>query len=204
MKFLKSISLFCVILICGILIGIYATNNLNSHESKDENLEEEAKIKLTQEETLPVNTTKQITTCDTVYLVRSCENGKEPIVKQEAIPFYFMGLNKEELIDAVADYEKAPSFNDLEKGFVSMQLISFHPDKITVEKQYEVQEKETVYYLKLENNEIVAYRSDDENVFMTTDLVMDELPDDVQQDIIQIKCFNNLEALYDFLESYTS
>ena len=69
MKFLKSISLFCVILICGILIGIYATNNLNSHESKEENLEEEAKIKLTQEETLPVNTTKQITTCDTVYCI---------------------------------------------------------------------------------------------------------------------------------------
>ncbi len=39
---------------------------------------------------------------------------------------------------------------------------------------------------------------------MPTDLKLEMLPEDVQQDIINTKCFNDIREVYDFLESYSS
>ena len=122
----------------------------------------------------------------------------------ETIPIYFMGLSREELMEAVNNYELSPSFNDLQKGFKSIQLTYFSREKIIVKKNYVKYEKEDVYYLKVEDNKIVVYQSDMETVYMTTEIEMDKLPDDLQQEIINVKCINNLESLYDFLESYSS
>ena len=58
--------------------------------------------------------------------------------------------------------------------------------------------------MKVIDSRLMVFRSDMEEVFMPTDLTIDMLPEDVQQEVIAVKCFNHMNEVYDFLESYTS
>lgn len=129
---------------------------------------------------------------------------KEEKTVEEDIPFYFMGLSRVELEEAVEQYELNPTFHDLEKGFCSIELLTFSSERIAVRKSYRKEEKDEVYYLKVENNKIVVYLSDMETVFLYTDILMEDMPDELQQEIIHVKCISDIESLYDFLESYSS
>ena len=213
MKFLKCISLFCFLPIIFFLLGAYTYSKCDAFfypKIKQEKIEKSSEDifndSLENEMNIEVaNVSNQITTCDTQYIVKEYDERNDTEVETiETIPIYFMGLSREELMEAVNNYELSPSFNDLQKGFKSIQLTYFSREKIIVKKNYVKYEKEDVYYLKVEDNKIVVYQSDMETVYMTTEIEMDKLPDDLQQEIINVKCINNLESLYDFLESYSS
>lgn len=204
MRFLKSISLFCFIVFL-ILTGTYFffsyRGSLVSDKMDTSQKTEEVK---TEELDLTVSTKQDITTCDTIYEVES-HIGNSYEYSVESIPFSFLGLNREELMEEIARYELSPSFEDKKKGFLSIELLSFHPDRITVKKVYAQEEEKIIYYLKAVDHELFVYRSDKmDEVFMPTDLTLDMLPADVQQQIIATKCFNNIGEVYAFLESYTS
>ena len=86
------------------------------------------------------------------------------------------------------------------KPYISMLL---NVDKIVVKKIYKPLEKD-IFYLKAEENFVVVYYSDLSTVYMYTDIVMDNLPKETQDEINEGKKINSLESLYSFLESYTS
>ena len=73
-----------------------------------------------------------------------------------------------------------------------------------VKKVYAEEQEKIIYYLKAVNHELVVYRSDIDEIYMPTDLTLDMLPENVQQEVINTKCFNDIKEVYDFLESYTS
>ncbi len=204
MRFLKSISLFCFVLFL-VLAGTYflftyRTQNFeNDHDSR-QTTEEQG----TDELDLTVVTKQNVTTCDTIYEVESyIGNVYEHSI--ESLPFSFTGLTREELMEEIKRYELSPSFEDKKKGFLSIELLSFHPERITVKKVYAQEEEKIIYYLKAVDHELLVYRSDNlDEVFMPTDLTLDMLPWDVQQQIIATKCFNDIGEVYAFLESYTS
>lgn len=202
MRFLKSISLFCFIIFL-IILGGYFLIFQNSDPvlpvpEKETPLEEPASI-----QDLTVSTKQNVTTCDTVYEVESYV-GNTYMHSVESIPFSFLGLTREELIAEMARYENSPTFDDKKKGFLSIELLSFHPEKITVKKVYAQEEEKIIYYLKAVNHELLVYRSDKEEAVMQTGLTLDMLPWEVQQQVIATKCFNDMGEVYAFLESYTS
>lgn len=203
MKFLKSISLFCLILVL-ILFGAYFFFFRQAEGSILKTAPETAAEETdTAVNDLTVSTKQNVTTCDTIYEVESyVGNSYEHSV--ESLPFSFSGLTREELLEEIARYEASPSFEDKKKGFLSIELVQFHPEKITVKKVYAEEEEKIIYYLKAVDHELMVYRSDMEEVFMPTDLTLDMLPWEVQQEIIATKCFNNIGEVYAFLESYTS
>jgi len=204
MKFLKSISLFCFIVIllaAGFFLFMPAGNNRN--EMAKDNTDEISYTEDSTEVDLSVSTKQNVTTCDTVYEVESYV-GNSYMHSVEAIPFSFTGLNREELQKEIDRYELSPSFADKQKGFESIELLSFHPEKITVRKTYREEQEKIIYYIKAVNHELVVYKSDQEEAYMPTDLKLEMLPEDVQQDIINTKCFNDIREVYDFLESYSS
>ena len=203
MKFLKSISLFCFIVIL-LIVGFYLVMPVNNNRNEMTKKKEE--VSLTEENTevdLSVSTKQNVTTCDTVYEVESYV-GNSYIHSVEAIPFSFTGLSREELQKEIERYELSPSFADKQNGFESIELLSFHPEKITVRKTYREEQEKIIYYIKAVNHELIVYRSDQEEAYMPTDLKLEMLPEDVQQDIINTKCFNDIREVYDFLESYSS
>lgn len=204
MKFLKSISLFCFIVILIVVTAfaiVFPKMKTQSREAAEETgySEEETESALD----LTVSTKQNVTTCDTIYEVESY-TGKLYEHSIEELPFSFTGLTRAELEEEILRYEVSPSFEDKQKGLQTIELLTFHPDKITVKKVYAVEEEKIVYYLKVIDYELVVYRSDMEEAYMPTDLTLDMLPEEVQQEVIAVKCFNHISEVYDFLESYTS
>ena len=60
------------------------------------------------------------------------------------------------------------------------------------------------FYILAKDNKLVVYYEDLETVYLSTDIVMDSLPKDVQLEILKKKYFESEEELYNFLESYSS
>lgn len=204
MKFLKSISLFCIILIFVLGLIYFKVVQRSPSENighSDEIIAETAENQGKQD--LTVSTKQNVTTCDTIYEVETYI-GDSFTLSVEDIPFSFLGLNREELLAEIERYELSPSFQDKQKGLHSIELLQFHPDKITVKKIYGEYPEKIIYYIKAVDHELIVYRSDMEEPYMPTDLTLDMLPENVQQEIIAIKCFNDIKDVYSFLESYTS
>lgn len=203
MKFLKSISLFCfiVLLIAAGYFLFMPADNKNNFLSIEE-MSKEPVVDNTEVD-LSVSTKQNVTTCDTVFEVESYV-GNSYMHSVESIPFSFTGLNRDELLKEIERYELSPSFADKQNGFESIELLSFHPDKITVKKTYKEEQEKIIYYIKAVNHELIVYRSDLNEAYMPTDLTLEMLPENVQQEIIETKCFNDIRDVYDFLESYSS
>lgn len=205
MRFLKSISLLCIIVIF-ILILIYL---LYDWGYPSENKKEDGSFiqnQTTEEmQDLSVSTKSNVVTCDTVYEIEQYRGKTREDSFAAEVPFYFLGLNREELIEEIARYEASPDFEDKKKGLLSMELISFHPKQIRVKKVYAPEEEKIIYYVKAIDHELCVYRSDNmDEIFMATDLTLEMLPDEVKEQIISTKCFNTIGEVYAFLESYTS
>lgn len=157
------------------------------------------------EEKVAVSNQKATTTCDTIYIVESYDNGtKESSEQEETIPDQYIGKTREELEDIIAAYSDSPSLTDLEKGFASMEIKSFSPQKLVVTKNYYSNLQNADFYLLVENEYINVYYSDLETVYLYTDILLSDLPEDIQQDILDKKYIESEEELYNFLESYSS
>ena len=60
------------------------------------------------------------------------------------------------------------------------------------------------YMVVEEEGYLTVYKKDLETVFLYTDIRMDELTEELQEEIAAGKPFEELTELYDFLESYSS
>ncbi len=171
-----------------------------THENPENRNTDETVMK---EEELPVSFLEpQAVTANTVYLIDSYDQIKEQSRKEQVpAPDKYIGLNREQLIQALEEYQKSPSLEDLEKGFVSVELVSFSPQQVVVKKNYE---KHDGFYLLNENNSVVVYDKSMLHKFMNTGIEMDDLPTALQMEIIQNKFVETEMDLYHFLESYSS
>lgn len=64
--------------------------------------------------------------------------------------------------------------------------------------------KEEVFYLKDLNGFIAVYKSDKKTIYEYTNIVVEDLPEDVRQEILDGKEIRTVEKLYGFLENYSS
>lgn len=213
MKFLYRFSLFFLIACAFFSIGLFAKDILNETVLKDKTPKagyrnytaEEPSQETMYKEAASV---EKLVTSDTVYIVESYDmDTKKTEQKEEKIPPKLLGLTRERLEEEVAVYSNSPSLTDLEKGFISEELISFSPEKIIVRKNYQVIEEEAVpdfFYLVVENNYVLVYESDLTTVYLQTDILIEDLPAEVQDEIINMKYIGSEVELYNFLESYSS
>ena len=121
---------------------------------------------------------------------------------KEKTPDKYIGLSRERLEEEIKEYGESPSLPDLEKGFQNIELVSFSPTKVVVRKYYEKEEEG--YFLVNENNTVVVYDKSLSHVYMDTGIKTDELPWNVQSEIMCMKYIETEGELYHFLESYSS
>lgn len=60
------------------------------------------------------------------------------------------------------------------------------------------------YYLMACDGMVCVYQEDMTTLYLATGIMLDQLPDDVRQEILDKKYIKNEEELYNFLESYSS
>lgn len=177
--------------------NITAFGNTDWEEKKEDGTNQEQAIE-TAVADIPV------VTADTLYLVELVDLNQGTVTEsQETVPVMYIGLNREELLEAISAYDKNPPLTELEKGFETIELTSFSKDRVVVCKYYKEKEPEG-FYLMVADHFIVVYEEDRSTIYMNTDILLDLLPDSLQREIMEGKYVASEEELYLFLESYSS
>ena len=76
--------------------------------------------------------------------------------------------------------------------------------EIVVQKNYIKNPSKKHFYMIAKDNKLIVYYQDMETIFLTTDIPLDALPEQVRLEVLQKKYFETEEELYNFLESYSS
>ena len=169
-------------------------------------------------------------TCDTIYTISEYDlsTGRQEIY-QELLPAAIIGMNRQQLIEWLDDYNMSTPLEELEDGFLSMELLSFSPQEIRLRKRVEsieeplpepvdqpaqiLQEKtiqtvsgnEGIYGCILaQEGLLTVYDGMRRHVILYTDISLFDLPENIQQEILEGKDVASEQELYNLLESYSS
>lgn len=142
---------------------------------------------------------------ETEYILREKDllNGSE-VETSVKLPDMYIGMNREQFVAAMESYEAAPPLSEKERGFVSLDVLSFAPSRVVVQMNYRYVQPSKSFYVVAINDLIVVYKEDRETVYQYTNIRLSHLPERLQQEIIGVKYIADEERLYDFLENYTS
>ncbi|MFI3177077.1 MAG: hypothetical protein R3Y67_06260 [Eubacteriales bacterium] len=231
MNHLYRVSLYVAIGLVGFIAGIlssqaYSTiiynqvqkelqlylpeeTTVQAAENTMDKVEEESTQETQEGVTQEVSTMQEAKiTADTIYVVEEYDGAAgtmEEII--ESMPAKYMGLTRTLLEEELVVYTDAPSLTDQQKGFVSTNLVSFSEAKVVVRKNYYLEEAivaPSYYFLRSEEGRILVYAYDLQTLYLTTDIMIESLPDDLQEEILQIKRLDSEEDVYQFLEAYSS
>ncbi len=226
MKFVKGISLFFVYPVLMFSLGIYTGVSAyhffypgdkvvqenqwqgNTDSSVEGYSKESGLEKFLQPDKTPaVETSKKadVLTADTEYVLREVDVRKGTAVETVwDVPQRYLGMNRETFVDTLEDYEISPPLQELERGFVGLEVVSFSRERVIVEMHYAYVEPSDTFYLCVENNYVIVYLEDKKTVYLTTDILLDTLPESLQQQIMGYLLIEDEQELYNFLESYSS
>lgn len=187
----------------------------DTHNTKEEKLTEPQPIRMAEEtgpeeEESPEQvieasvTAEPVVTADTLYLVENVNLTKGTATQsEETMPVKYIGLNREELLEELSFYCANPPLSELEQGFETAELTAFSKDRVAVCKYYRVKAPKH-FYLKVADHFIIVCEEDGQTLYMNTDILLERLPDSLQQEIMVGKPVASEEELYLFLESYSS
>uniref|UniRef100_UPI004056D818 hypothetical protein n=1 Tax=Acetatifactor sp. TaxID=1872090 RepID=UPI004056D818 len=142
---------------------------------------------------------------DTEYVLEETDVVNGSVVETVwKLPDKYIGLNREQFLEAMDAYEQFPPLSEIERGFVSLEVLSFSRERVVVQMNYQYVQPSTSFYLAVYNNEVVVYLEDMETIYINTGIELSELPEKIQQEIMQMIWIEDEESLYQFLESYSS
>lgn len=141
----------------------------------------------------------------TIYILEEFDSYTGTLTSQEAeLPRQYIGMTREELETELAIYAGAPSLDDVAKGLTNVILESFSGERITVRKIYYLEPEPECYLLTAEDHFVVVYYKNLQTLYCYTNIRVEDLPVEVQEEIMQIKRLDTPEELFAFLESYSS
>lgn len=190
----------------GRLMSMQEARELDaSKKAEEERLEFEKELKSTEEVAWDVMNQPEVLGADTAYVLEEIDLRNHSVVETTwRLPAKYIGMDREAFLEAMDSYEASPPLEELERGFVSLEVLSFSQERVVVQMNYEYVQPGNSFYLMVMNNYVVVYLEDMKTVYMDTDILLKDLPDDIQQDIIHVMYIPDEESLYDFLENYSS
>lgn len=208
MKFVKRISLFFIYPLSMFSLGFASNMAIMEffYPGKNNEQIQPQMIEEVKEEPIEVSVNDEpIVTANTHYIVQEY-NAATGITMEEELdaPDKFVGLDRDKLYEEIKEYNHNPSLTDLEQGFESMELVSFSSGRVVVKKSYHPKEEEKGFFLLNENHYVVVYDYSLSYVYMNTDIMVEKLPESLQEEILNIKYVEDEGELYNFLESYSS
>ena len=144
-------------------------------------------------------------TCYTICIYEDFDK-KDGTVSYEEVrmPGKYIGMNRVEMEKALWDDSRVLSLEDKERGFESQHLELFSKERVKIVRIYDTTPEVSGYYIMAVDHEIWIYQGDRTTVYFKTDLQLEQLPQQVQKEIMQGKYIDSELALYHFLESYSS
>lgn len=152
-----------------------------------------------------VSSSMETLSVDTDYVLEETDVLKGTVVETVwKLPDKYIGMTREQFIEAMEVYEAFPPLAEMERGFVDLEVLSFSRERVVVQMNYQYIQPSTSFYLAVRDNEIVVYLEDMETVYINTGITLDSLPEAMQMEIMQMLWIEDEESLYDFLETYSS
>ena len=186
-------------------------NDNTENEIHNENIVNDNKINIdnhmnnTTVGTSQAQSTSSVTTKDTICIYENIDKKDGAISMEEKhIPMEYVGQTRSELEKLLLTDSQSILSGENIDGFESQHLELFSPEKIKILRIYDTTNIATGYYIMEVEGEIRIYELDKETLFFRTDLVLDDLPESVQQEVIDGKYVETEVQVYHFLESYSS
>ena len=146
-----------------------------------------------------------VTTEDTMCIYENIDKKDGTVsMQEEKLPEQYIGLNRKELEAALLEDSRVLAVEAQDRGFQSQHLELFSPEKIKILRIYDTTAKTEGYYIMELDGEIRIYKADRETLYFRTELLLQDLPENVQQEIIEGKYMDSELKVYHFLESYSS
>ncbi len=186
-----------------------AREEATSLEEEVQKVLEQRETQATQEqeelEVAEVSVAMETLSVDTQYVLHETDVEKGTVVETTSkLPDKYIGLNREQFLEAMEEYEAFPPLAEIERGFMDLEVLSFAREKVVVQMNYRYIQPSTSFYLAVCNNEVVVYLEDMETIYINTGIELATLPEVLQQELIQTIWVENEEELYHFLENYSS
>lgn len=152
-----------------------------------------------------VNTKTTVATTAT-YTVQVYDMATDKTEEEDKnIPNEFIGLTRDQVIARLNSYVENKSLDEYNKGLVSMQLVSFAPDRVVVKKTYNSEGILYKYYLAVQDDNVIVFYSDKKTVYDDeTGIQLEDLSEEDVRDLMYGKWIKDEEELYSVLENYTS
>ncbi len=220
MKFVKRISYFFVIpgffLGLGIFLGVWGSRffypghwqdlnepTLSPPDFGDENLALEELYET--EESVAAAVSGETLCADTEYVLEETDVIRNTTVETSwNIPHKYIGMNRESFLEAMEFYAVHPPLSEVERGFVGLEVLSFSREKVVVRMDYRYVQPSESFYLAVQANEVVVYLEDKSTIYINTGIPLEEFPEQIQLQIMDMLFVPDEETLYDFLETYSS
>lgn len=142
---------------------------------------------------------------DTKYVLEETDILYHTVVETTwRLPAKYVGMNREQFLQAMEVYEAFPPLSELERGFVGLEVLSFSRERVVVRMDYKFVQPSSSFYLAAYDNKVVVYLEDMRTVYIETEILLESLPANLQQNIIDMMWIRDEEELYSFLENYSS
>lgn len=142
---------------------------------------------------------------DTEYVLEETDIVNHTVVETVwKLPDEYIGLDREQFLAAMEEYEAFPPLSELERGFVGLEVLAFSRERVVIQMNYQYVQPSNSFYLAVRDNEVVVYLEDMETIYINTGILLEDLPTDVQMEIIQMLWIADEDTLYNFLENYSS
>ena len=215
MKFVKRISYFFVIpvlfLSLGIFLGVWGIRFFYPGHWQDMNKNREEMTVPGEEtegmtaESVTVTVSGETLCADTEYVLEETDIVRNTTVETSwKLPHKYIGMNRENFLETMNLYAEHPPLSEIERGFVGLEVLSFSRERVVVRMDYRYVQPSESFYLAVLDNEVVVYLEDRSTVYINTGISLEELPEQIQLQIMDMLFVPDEEALYDFLETYSS
>lgn len=159
----------------------------------------------TAEEIYNVQKMNALTTADTVCIYENIDKKDGSMsVEVGKLPAKYVGLNRTELEEFLAEDSLAPTLAEKQKGFKSQHLELFSAEKIKVLRIYDTTKDTTGFYIMEVDGEVCVYEHDRTTLYFKTGLRTEQLPADVRYELRKGKFMDSELQVYHFIESYSS
>lgn len=221
MKFVKRISYFFVIPVfflgLGIFVGVWGSrffypgrwqdmneltlSSTDTGEGKEISGEEPRETP----ESVAVAVSGETLCADTEYVLEETDIVRNTTVETTwQIPHKYIGMNRENFLETMELYAAHPPLSEIERGFVGLEVLSFSRERVVVRMDYRYVQPSESFYLAVTDHEVVVYLEDKSTVYINTGIALEDLPESLQLEIMDMLFVPDEETLYDFLETYSS
>lgn len=147
---------------------------------------------------------EQKVTSHTKYIIEKYDQEAEEMVKEErTIPPEYIGLNRSQLEDRLAEEMATISKEEEEKGLLSITLQTFSEEQIVIRHIYS-EKKQEGFMLKLLDGEVAIYSGDGKELYEKTGILEQNLTEDDCQTLRKGYAVQNEKELYSILENFSS